>query len=62
MAGMAKTAYVNVRIDATVKREVEKIFRELGLSVSEAITLFFRQVILKRGLTFDVSLPKFKDK
>jgi DNA-damage-inducible protein J len=59
---MAKTAYISVRIDPKIKEEAEKILKELGLTVSEAITLLFRQIILHNGLPFKVDLPKKKHK
>jgi DNA-damage-inducible protein J len=37
---MAKTAVISARIDSELKRNAEQIFRELGLTTSQAITLF----------------------
>jgi DNA-damage-inducible protein J len=54
---MAKEAMIRARIEAHLKEEVESIFRELGLSITEAITLFYQQVRLNRGLPFEVRLP-----
>jgi DNA-damage-inducible protein J len=54
---MAKSTTVTVRLDPELKETVEGIFSELGLSVSQAINLFYRQVQLRRGLPFDVRLP-----
>ncbi len=54
---MAKTATINSRIAPELKAEVEKIFRKLGLSTSEAITLFYNQVNLNNGLPFEVKIP-----
>ena len=51
---MAKTGYMNVRIDGKGKKEGEKILEELGLSVSDAIRLFLRQVVSHRGLPFEM--------
>jgi len=53
----SRSAFVNVRVAPDTKAEVERIFAELGLSTSEAVNLFLRQVILHRGLPFDVRLP-----
>ena len=53
----SRSAFVNVRVAPDTKAEVERIFAELGLSTSEAVNLFLRQVILRRGLPFDVRLP-----
>ena len=51
---MAKTGYINVRIDPKLKKQAEKILEELGLSVSDAIRLFLRQVVSHRGLPFEM--------
>ena len=54
---MSKSAQINARIDPNLKQETEKIFGELGLSTTEAITLFFKQVTLQQGLPFAVAIP-----
>jgi DNA-damage-inducible protein J len=54
---MAKTAVVKARIEPELKDEVETIFNELGLSTTEAVTLFYRQVKLRNGLPFEVAIP-----
>jgi addiction module RelB/DinJ family antitoxin len=56
--GLNKTAMLTARIDPDIQREAVKILRELGLNKAEAITLFFSQVKLHRGLPFEVNLPK----
>lgn len=53
---MAKDANVFARVDSTVKEEAESILSQLGLPMSNAINLFLRQVILRQGLPFEVSL------
>jgi DNA-damage-inducible protein J len=54
---MTKTATINSRINPDLKRITEEIFSQLGLSTSEAITLFYNQVKLNKGLPFSVSIP-----
>ena len=54
---MAKTGVISARIDPDLKRDAEQIFRELGLTTSQAITLFYKQVDLQRGLPFSVKIP-----
>jgi DNA-damage-inducible protein J len=51
------TTTLNTRIDAKSKEEARKILDCLGLTISEAITLYFRQIILRRGIPFDVEIP-----
>ena len=57
---MPKTAMVNVRTNEYLKADVETILRELGISVSEAINIFFSQVKLHKGIPFEVRIPNKK--
>ena len=52
-----KTATVRARIEPKLKNEVERVLSELGLSFSEAIELFLRQVKLNNGIPFDIRIP-----
>lgn len=54
---MAKTASINARIEPKVKKQAETIFAAIGISASEAISMFYRQVYFRRGLPFDVCVP-----
>jgi len=54
---MNKTSTVRARIEPDLKNKAEKIFRDLGLSTTQAITLFYRLVDLRKGLPFDVVIP-----
>lgn len=54
---MAKTAYLNTRIDPTLKSKAEKILSSVGVSASQAITMFYQQVVFRRGIPFDVRIP-----
>jgi DNA-damage-inducible protein J len=54
---MAKSAMIHARIDPALKAEVETILQELGLSATQAITLFYQQIKLHQGLPFAVRLP-----
>jgi DNA-damage-inducible protein J len=40
-----------------LKAKAEKVFNNLGLSATQAITLFYRQVELRKGLPFSVAVP-----
>jgi len=53
---MAKTATISTRIDPDLKGNVEHIFAGLGLTTTQAITLFFKQVEMHKGLPFAVRL------
>lgn len=54
---MGKSAMIRARTDPDLKNRVEAIFGELGLTATEAINLFYRQICLRRGLPFEVVLP-----
>jgi DNA-damage-inducible protein J len=54
---MPKTAVISARIDPKLKHSAEKVFNELGLTITQAITLFYKQVELERGLPFAVRVP-----
>lgn len=54
---MAKTAMIRARTDEKLKAQVEHIFHRLGMTTTEAINLFYRQVRVHRGLPFLVRLP-----
>ena len=55
---MAKSANLYARIEPDVKERAESILSELGIPVSGAINMFYKQIILQRGLPFDVKLPR----
>lgn len=55
---MAKTAVINIRIEAETKKEIENLFSKFGISVSDAVNIFFHQSLLQGGLPFVVQLPK----
>ena len=57
---MAKTANVYVRLDPQVKEQSEMILEKLGIPMSNAIALFLQQVILQRGIPFELKLPESK--
>jgi DNA-damage-inducible protein J len=57
---MARTSNVFVRLEPSVKEQSEAILNQLGIPMSNAISLFLQQVILQRGLPFDVKLPEEK--
>lgn len=54
---MAKTANLYARIEPDVKEQAENILSALGIPVSNAINMFYKQIILQRGLPFEVKLP-----
>ncbi|MBR1471914.1 MAG: type II toxin-antitoxin system RelB/DinJ family antitoxin [Lachnospiraceae bacterium] len=54
---MAKTANLYARIEPEVKEQAERILSALGIPASNAINMFYKQIILHRGLPFEVKMP-----
>lgn len=54
---MTKTAMIRARMEPALKREAEAVLAEVGLSPTEAIRLFYRQISLRNGLPFEVRVP-----
>ena len=54
---MAKDAYINARVDKRVKARAQKVLGAVGMSTTEAINLFLHQIVLHKGIPFDVRIP-----
>ncbi len=52
--GTSKTATARALLDPEIKKDAEKILKDLGLSVSKSFELYYRQVIAQRGLPFEL--------
>lgn len=52
-----KSANLYARIEPDVKEQAESILSSLGIPASNAINMFYKQIILQRGLPFDVKIP-----
>ena len=49
---------IRSRIDSSIKLEAQALLERFGLTMSDAIRLFLHQVIIEKGLPFQVKLPK----
>jgi len=56
-AKVAKTGMIRARVSADLKLEAESILNQIGLSASNAIRMFYRQIILCNGLPFPARIP-----
>ncbi len=54
---MNKSAVIHARIEPSTKSVAERILQRLGVSPTEAIRMFYRQIALRRGLPFAVEIP-----
>jgi DNA-damage-inducible protein J len=54
---MGKTETIRARVEPRLKRDAEAVLKKIGLTSSEAITLFLTQVKLTKGLPFPLRVP-----
>ena len=54
---MSKTATVTVRIDPKVKKTALKVLEKLGITTSQAVTMYFNQISIEQGLPFRPHIP-----
>ena len=57
---MANTSAVYARIDTNLKENAESILSQLGISPSSAVQMLYSQIILHKGMPFDLKLPDSK--
>ena len=55
---MAKTSTISVRMDAELKNNAENILISLGLTPSQAINVFYKQITFQKGLPFSIKIPE----
>ena len=54
---MTETATIRARVEPDLKSNAEHVFSRLGLTTTQAITLFFKQVELRNSLPFELTIP-----
>ena len=57
-----KTSIINARVKPELKGDVEQILSKLGISTTQAITMFFEQIRITRGIPFSLQLPNDETK
>lgn len=57
MQTTTKTSFIRARIDPRLKREAEAVLRTLGVDTTSAVTMFLKQVSLRKGIPFDIYIP-----
>ena len=55
---MATTIPTQIRIEENTKKQAVELLEGLGLNLSDAVNMFLRQVIVRKGIPFDVSYPE----
>ena len=57
---MARTSNIFARVEPEVKEQAEIVLEQLGIPMSNAIGVFLRQIVLQRGIPFEMKLPQSK--
>lgn len=57
---MARTSNIYVRVEPNIKEQAEVVLEKLGIPMSNAVSIFLRQVVMQNGLPFDVKIPSRK--
>ena len=47
-----QTTTINVRVNEAIKRDVEELFESMGMNISTAVNMFFRQCLMEEALPF----------
>ncbi|MCL1820023.1 MAG: type II toxin-antitoxin system RelB/DinJ family antitoxin [Oscillospiraceae bacterium] len=56
---MAKTTNINIRTEPDVKQRIENLFSQFGITVSDAVNIFFHQSLMQGGLPFQMQIPEY---
>ena len=57
---MAATVPTQIRIDEATKKQAVELLEGLGMNLSEAVNMFLKQVVLYRGMPFEIRYPELK--
>ena len=57
---MARTSNIYVRVEPNIKEQAEAVLEKLGIPMSNAVSIFLRQVVMQNGLPFEVKIPNTK--
>lgn len=57
---MATTVPTQIRIEENTKKQAVELLEGLGLNLSDAVNMFLRQVILQKGIPFEIKYPEPK--
>lgn len=53
----AKTGYINARVEPKLKKSAEAVLDKIGLSTTDAVTMFLKQIVAQKGLPFPAKVP-----
>ena len=55
---MPKNAIINIKTENETKKQIENLFSKFGITVSDAVNIFFNQAIMQNGFPFTPQIPK----
>ncbi len=55
---MARTDNINIRVEPKLKKEVEETLNDLGMNITDAVTIFFKQIIMTESIPFMIKRPR----
>lgn len=58
---MARTANVFARVEPDLKEQAEQVLNQLGIPMSNAVGMFLKQIVLQRGIPFEMKLPSYEE-
>ncbi len=56
---MAKNAVINIRTDMETKKAIEDLYSAFGITVSDAVNIFFKKSLMQNGLPFAMEYPRY---
>lgn len=56
------TTPTQIRIDADIKNEANRLFAALGLDMSGAVNMFLHQCVFRGGIPFSIEIPEYSAK
>ena len=58
---MPKTAVITARVEPELKAEAEEVISQIGLTMSQAMTLYLRQIVSRRAIPFELRAAEPRD-
>ena len=56
---MPKTNTINIRVDNSTKKAIESLYGQFGITVSDAVNIFFRKSLMEGGLPFEMKQRRY---
>ena len=61
MAKQDEQVMIQTRISKELKDEADEVLSELGLTISDAVRIFLKQVCLRSSIPFDIKVPEIRE-